>query len=410
MDRLLTIVSEFLVDLRAQKLRAFLTTFGIVWGTVAIVVLISFGVGFKKQVAQNMHGVGERIAIMFPGKTTKVFEGFGTGRPISFLEEDAHLLATEVKGIDRISPEYSKRDISVRLGKNILIPLVTGVYPVYHEMRNIIPAAGGRFIDEPDMQSRRRVAFIGNKVKEFLFGESEAIGKLIDVGGIPFTVVGVMIKKTQNSSYNSRDQDRIFIPASTFSGIYGDIHVNNIIFTPRDPREAESVITGVREVLGKKYKFDPADKDAIWVWDTTQFDKFLFYFFLAFNIFMGLIGSFTLGVAGIGVANIMYIVVQERVREIGVKRAVGAKRSNILTQFFLETFFLIGSGSLIGFATALGILKLLQYIPIKEFVGTPELSWEVVVATVFVLSIVGLAAGLMPAKRAANLNVVECLR
>src|ERR1041384_4618045 len=111
-----------------------------------------------------------------------------------------------------------------------------------------------------------------------------------------------------------------------------------------------------------------------------------------------------------GVANIMYIVVQERVREIGVKRAVGAKRSNILTQFFLETFFLIGSGSLIGFATALGILKLLQYIPIKEFVGTPELSWEVVVATVFVLSIVGLAAGLMPAKRAANLNVVECLR
>ena len=110
------------------------------------------------------------------------------------------------------------------------------------------------------------------------------------------------------------------------------------------------------------------------------------------------------------VANIMYIVVQERVREIGVKRAVGAKRSNILTQFFLETCFLIGSGSMIGFATALGILKLLQFIPIKEFVGTPELSWEVVVATVFVLSIVGLAAGLMPAKRAANLNVVECLR
>lgn len=410
MDRFRTIVSEFIVDLRAQKLRAFLTTFGIVWGTVAIVVLISFGVGFKRQVAQNMHGVGEQIAIMFPGKTTKVYEGFGTGRPISFIEDDARLLAAEVSGIGRISPEYSKRDISVRLGKNILIPLVTGVYPIYHEMRNIIPAAGGRFIDDPDMKSRRRVAFIGNKVKEFLFGESDAVGKLIDVGGIPFTVVGVMIKKTQNSSYNSRDQDRIFIPASTFSGVYGDIHINNIIFTPRDPRESENVITRIREVLAKKYKFDPADKDAVWIWDTSEFDKFLFYFFLAFNIFMGLIGSFTLGVAGIGVANIMYIVVQERVREIGVKRAVGATRSNILTQFFLETFFLIGSGSIIGFGTAVGILQLLQFIPIKEFVGTPELSWEVVVATVFVLSLTGLAAGLMPAKRAANLNVVECLR
>ncbi len=410
MDRLRTIASEFIADLRAQKLRAFLTTFGIVWGTVAIIVLIAFGFGFKKQVAQNMHGIGESIAIMFPGRTTKAFEGFGTGRPITFIEDDARLLASEVKGIDRISPEYAKRDVSVRLGQNILLPLVTGVYPVYHEMRNIIPAPGGRFIDDADMKSRRRVVFIGDKVKEFLFGESDAVGRLIDVGGIPFTVIGVMLKKTQNSSYNSRDRDRIFIPATTYSGVYGDVHINNIIFTPRDPRESEAVITGVREVLGKRYKFDAADKNAVSIWDTTQFDKFLFYFFLAFNVFMGLIGSFTLGVAGIGVANIMYIVVQERVREIGVKRAVGATRKSILTQFFLETFFLIGLGSAVGFAIAAGLIQALQFIPIKEFVGTPELSWEVVVATVAILSLVGLASGLMPAKRAANLNVVECLR
>ena len=410
MGRLGTILSEFISDLRAQKLRAFLTTFGIIWGTVAIIVLISFGIGFKKQVAQNMHGLGERIVIMFPGRTTKVFQGFNAGRSISFLEDDANLLATQVAGIDKISPEYGKRNVPVRVGKNILNPLVTGVYPVYNEMRNIIPTPGGRFVDEPDMQERRRVVFIGNKVKDLLFGESEAIGRQIDVGGVPFTVIGVMIKKTQNSSYNSRDQDRIFIPASTFAAVYGEPHVNNIIFTSRDPRETEEVISRVREVLGKKYKFDASDKDAVSIWDTSTFDKFLFYFFLAFNIFMGLIGSFTLGVAGIGVANIMYIVVQERVREIGVKRAVGARRSNILAQFFLETFFLIGSGSLIGFAIAMGILQLLQFIPIKEFVGTPQLSWEVVAATVFVLSVVGLFSGLMPARRAANLNVVECLR
>src|SRR6266699_1226900 len=140
MTHLKTTLTEFLRDLRAQKLRAFLTTFGIVWGTVAIIILIAFGVGFKKQLAQNMHGIGERIVIMFPGKTTKAFQGFGTGRPITFIEDDARLLASEVKGIDRISPEYSKRDVSVRLGKNILIPLVTGVYPVYDEMRNIIPS------------------------------------------------------------------------------------------------------------------------------------------------------------------------------------------------------------------------------------------------------------------------------
>jgi putative ABC transport system permease protein len=170
------------------------------------------------------------------------------------------------------------------------------------------------------------------------------------------------------------------------------------------------VMAQVRDVLGKRYKFDPGDKDAIWIWDTAEFDKFVFVFFLAFNIFLGIIGSFTLAVGGIGVANIMYIVVQERVKEIGIKRAVGATKNNILMQFFAETLFIIALGSCIGFSIAVGITQALQFIPIKEFVGTPEISLEVGVATAGVLLVVALVAGLMPAKRAANLNVVDCLR
>ncbi len=409
MNHLGTIISEFVLDLRAQKLRAFLTMFGIVWGTVTIIVLIAFGVGFKKQMSINMHGIGESIAIMFPGKTTKAWEGFGTGRPMSFVEDDAKLLASQITGIRAVSPEYGKRT-PTRVGENILTPLISGIYPIYAEMRNIIPEQGGRFIDDLDLQHRKRVAVIGDKVKEFLFGQSEALGKIIYVGDVPFMVIGVMQKKTQNSSYNSRDQDRIFIPATTHSSIYGSIYLNNIIYQVRDPRQGEEISDQVRQVLGKRYKFDPTDKDAVWIWDTTSFDKFIFYFFLGFNIFMGLIGSFTLGVAGIGVANIMFIVVQERIKEIGVKRAVGAKKSNILFQFFMETFFMVGLGSAIGFLIAVGIIKALQYVPIKEFVGTPELSIEVAIATVSMLCIIGLFAGLMPARRAANLDVVECLR
>jgi putative ABC transport system permease protein len=405
-----TTLSEFTRDLKAQKLRAFLTTFGIIWGTVAIIVLIAFGMGFKKQVAANMHGIGESIAIMFPGKTTKPFQGFGTGRPINFIEDDIRLLSSQIPGLKTVTPEYSKREVVVRVGINATNPLITGCYPIYGELRNVIPNPNGRFLNDPDMDNRRRVAVIGDKVKEILFAESDAVGKLINVGGIPFTVIGVMEKKTQNSSYNTRDANRIFIPATTFASIYGDVHLNNILYTPKDPRESESISEQVREVLGAKYKFDPKDKDAVWIWDTTEFDKFLFYFFLAFNIFLGLIGSFTLGVAGIGVANIMFIVVQERVREIGIKRAVGAKRSAIMVQFFTETAFIIGFGSLIGFMIAYAIIQLLQFIPIKEFVGTPKMSWEVVVATVAVLSAIGLAAGLMPARKAASLNVVDCLR
>ena len=409
MNHLGTIISEFLLDLRAQKLRAFLTMFGIVWGTVTIIVLIAFGVGFKKAMSINMHGIGESIAIMFPGKTTKAWEGFGIGRPMSFVEEDTKLLAGQIPGIKAISPEFGKRT-PTRVGQNILTPLISGIYPIYADMRNIIPEPDGRFIDDLDLKHRKRVAVIGNKVKEFLFGESSALGKVIYIGQVPFTVIGVMQKKTQSSSYNSRDQDRVFIPATTHSSIYGSIYLNNIIYQVYDPRQGDAVVEQVRSVLAKRYKFDPADKDAVWIWDTTMFDKFIFYFFLGFNIFMGAIGSFTLGVAGIGVANIMFIVVQERIKEIGVKRAVGAKRSNILFQFFMETFFIVGLGSAIGFLIALGIIKALQYVPIKEYVGTPEFSAEVAIATVTILCIIGLAAGLMPARKAANLDVVECLR
>ncbi|MFN0159065.1 MAG: ABC transporter permease [Bacteroidota bacterium] len=410
MDQLRTTLSEFIRDLRAQKLRTFLTIFGIVWGTVAIVVLLAFGMGFKRQLSINMHGIGESIAIMFPGSTTKAFEGFGTGRSIRFVEEDTRFLATQVPEIDKISPEYSSHSSQVRLGENIMNTLVAGVYPIYADMRNIIPERGGRFVNEPDLADRRRVALIGDQVKQLLFGDGEAVGNVIYVDQVPFTVIGVMQKKTQNSSYNRRDADRVYIPASTFSAVYGSPYLSNIIYTPKDPTRNEEVRQQVREALSRRYRFDLTDEDAVWIWDTAEFDKFIFYFFLGFNIFMGMIGSFTLGVGGIGVANIMYIVVQERVKEIGIKRAVGAKKKDIMFQFFLETFFIIALGSGIGFLIAFGIAEGLRFIPIKEFVGTPEISIEVALATMLVLSIVGLSAGLLPARKAANLDPVECLR
>jgi len=409
-DYFRTILSEFIVDLKAQKLRAFLTTFGIIWGTVAIIVLIGFGIGFKKQTAANMHGLGESISIVWPGKTTKPYQGFNSGRSLSFLEEDINLIQNRLPEVAVISAEYTKGNTPVRLGDNILNPGITGIYPQYGDIRNINPEAGGRFIDALDVQGRKRVVVLGDEVKNFLFKDRLAVGEVVFVGEVPFTVIGVMTPKTQPSSYNTRDKDRIFIPATTFSAVFGTIHPSNFVFKPADPTRSEEVGKRVREVLSTRYKFDPSDEDAVWIWDTAEFDKFSFYLFLAINIFLGLIGSFTLGVAGIGVANIMFIVVQERIKEIGVKRAVGAKRSNIVVQFFTETFFIIFLGSSVGFLIAYGIIKVVQLLPIKEYVGTPEMSWEVLAVTASVLTIVGIASGLMPARRAANLDVVDCLR
>ncbi len=411
MHTLFSIIAEFTADLRAQKLRVFLTTFGIVWGTVALIVLVAFGMGFKKQTSANMHGLGESISIMFPGRTAKAFAGFGTGRGMNFTEEDVTYLSARLPEIREISPEYMNNgQLPVRVGENILSPVVTGIIPIYGDMRNIIPEAGGRFINDNDVAQRRRVVVIGNKVKEFLFGQTDAVGRTILVGSTPFTVIGVMMKKTQPSSYNSRDQDRIFIPASTFSALFGVTYLSNIIFRPKDPMQSEEAGTHVREALAAKYKFDPTDKDAVFIWDTAEFDKFSVSFFLALNIFLGIIGGFTLGVGGIGVANIMFVVVQERIKEIGIKRAVGARRSTIMWQFFTETFFIMGIGSVIGFTIAFAIIQVLQMIPIKEYVGIPEFSFEVAFIAMGVLTTIGLAAGLLPARRAANLDVIECLR
>ena len=386
-----------------------LTMFGIVWGTVAITTLVAFGMGFKRQMSINMHGIGESIGIMWPGRTTKPWQGFGTGRNLSFVEEDLKLITSQVTEVVRISPEYSRRT-TARVGENILNPLVTGVHPGYEDMRNILPVPGGRFVNSMDNKHRRRVIFIGDKVRDFLFGQTDPIGRIVMVGETPFTVIGVMQKKTQNSSYNSRDQDRVFIPSTTYQSVFGQVYLSNIIYQVRDPRRGEETADEVRAALSKRYKFDPTDEDAVSIWDTTRFDKFIFYFFLGLNIFLGMIGSFTLGVAGIGLANIMFIVVQERTKEIGVKRAVGATKFDIMTQFFLETSFILALGAGIGFLISAGLVAVLQKIPIKEYVGSPELSGTVMAVTMSVLAVIGLAAGLFPAKRAANANVVDCLR
>ncbi|ARA92540.1 MAG: ABC transporter permease [Bacteroidetes bacterium] len=410
--RLLTTLSQFVHDIRAQKLRTTLTILGITWGTVAVVVLLAFGVGLEKQNRKNMHGMGDGIVVLFGGRTTIPFEGFPDGRPIRLRAEDAYLLGQEIREIRRISPEYRERGTPVRRGRAITTPAITGIDPVYAEMRNIIPEPGGRFINALDMQQRRRVVVLGDEIKRLLFGDEEAVGQQVYVGETPFTVIGVMRPKTQNSSYFARDRDRIFMPSTTFRSVFGYTYVGNIVYQPAEASLSPAVERRVYETLGRKHRFDPADEDALGVWDTNEADRFMSYFFLGFNLFMGIIGSFTMTVGGIGVANIMYVVVRERTREIGIKRSVGARRRDVLFQFFLETFLIVGIGAVLGMLISVGLVEALAYLPddVKEFIGTPTLSPVVLITTMSLLGLIAFFAGFFPARRAARLDPVECLR
>ncbi|CAN5872999.1 ABC transporter permease [soil metagenome] len=407
--RFLGIFGQFIDTLRHQRLRSALTILGIAWGTVAVVVLLAFGVGLEKQMRTNAKGIGDGIAILFGGRTTKSFQGFPEGRQIRLDEADAALLRREIPELEAVTIEYG-RNTPVRYGIRIANPHVTGIEPAYEDLRNVFPAVGGRFINDLDLEGRRRVAFLGDKLKELLFGESDALGREVFIGETPFTVIGVMQQKQQNSSYQQRDEERIFIPATTYQSVFGERYVGRIIYRVADPALSEAANERVYEVLGRRYTFDPSDKDAVRIWDTGEQLKFFKYLFLGFNLFLGVVGSFTLVVGGIGVANIMYIVVRERTREIGVRRAIGARKWDIMLQILLETFLIVAVGAVLGLVIAVGLVKGAGMLPIEEQVGTPTLSPLVLGTTMLLLSVIALLAGLFPARRAANLDPVESLR
>ena len=414
MTRFTAAVGQFFADVRSQKLRTTLTLLGITWGTVAVVVLLAFGVGLEKQTRKRFHGLGDRVVMVFGGTTTRTFQGFPDGRSIRLREEDAWILRDQVSQIERISPEYSRWGTPVRNGRQVLRPNVAGVWPEYTFMRNVIPDMGGRFINQEDIDKRRRVAVLGNRARDFLFEDEppnvDVIGRQIMIGETPFTIVGVMKPKQQSSSYSSRDRDRVFIPGSTHHAMFGHLYLNNIVYQTGSADASRQAERRVYEVLGRKYRFDPADNDALGVWDTTEFEKMFEYLFLGFNIFFAIVGSFTLTVGGIGVANIMYVVVRERTHEIGIKRSVGARRPDILRQFFLEATAIVMIGGLLGFLLSLGVVRLVSFGDMEEFIGTPQISPVVALVTMVLLGAVGLAAAYFPARKAANLDPVECLR
>ncbi len=407
-----TLVRTLVRDLVRQPLRTLLTLSGVVWGTFSVVLLLAFGDSVSRSQMKQFHGMGQGIVLVFPSRTTLPWQGFVKGKPIRLTPEMVEAIPAKVPGLELISPEFVGSHL-IGYGRKQLRNTVRGVNPQFELMRNTI-AAEGRFIDPQDMESRRRVCLIGDVLATDLFGSEKPVGRTILIDNVPFLVVGVMRAKQQNSNYNGqRDERCAFIPWTTFSSLYGTKYISNFIFRPQDPGRTKAATADIRRYVAKVIGFDPDDPDALAVWDTMEFEKQITVFFLAFTLFLGLIGSFTLLVGGVGVASIMRVVVDERTREIGIKLAVGARRRTILGQFFGESILIMLFGGAVGIGFAAGVVQAVRHLPAKgftEFIGSPALNPLVLGTTVAVLLVIGVVAGLIPARAAASTDPIEALR
>jgi putative ABC transport system permease protein len=415
---LIEIIREAWIALKRNYTRSLLTMLGIVWGIATVTLLIAYGSSFRHILVSGFDAFGKSVVVCWPQQTSEQPGGQRAGKKVVLEQADLDIVKEMAPLVKHVCRETVRRP-GISYGERMVgTAAVRGVCPEYGEMRNEV-AAEGRWLNSGDELERRRVVFLGARVREQLFSGRPAVGETVQIGGVHFTVVGVMARKIQLSNYFSSDDDSAWIPYGAAGDIWDTKYAAVLVFEPIAPQFEKRASAQVLAAIATRQQFSPTDKKAFQMFGRDEFRPVIDGLTIGLQVLLTFVGTLTLGIGGVGVMNIMLVSVDERIREIGLRRALGAKKWQIKLQFLAETLLIMLLGGAAGVLLSYGIAAAVGTVPLmgplfEDDSGKADIHLQISLATVMistlVLLAVGVASGLVPALRASKLDPVEALR